>query len=330
MIIVLIIGIIILLLGLFLFLRAGKIRSATLNDTDIEIKKCREQIFQLEQEQREKIAKIQDLEDRINSIQTRIISLQEKEKEIQQQIKETVKEKENYIKEAQQTFKNNSQNALYQYEQILDQSYKNKQTEINDKIDQLKNKLTFYIDKKELAKAELDQLKSVIDAAAAARLTQQEEENKWLFYSLDLTNEQLNDLLEISRFKNRLNDPSLIGKIIWSAFVLKATNSLCNRVLGTDKKCGIYKITNRETQQVYIGQSLSVADRWKAHIKCGLGIDAPATNRLYNNMQQYGVWMFTFELLEECSKDKLNEREKFWIDFYQSDKIGMNSKGGNK
>lgn len=83
MIIVLIIGIIILLLGLFLFLRAGKIRSATLNDTDIEIKKCREQIFQLEQEQREKIAKIQDLEDRINSIQTRIISLQEKEKEIQ-------------------------------------------------------------------------------------------------------------------------------------------------------------------------------------------------------------------------------------------------------
>lgn len=94
----------------------------------------------------------------------------------------------------------------------------------------------------------MDQLKSVIDAAAAARLTQQEEENKWLFYSLDLTNEQLNDLLEISRFKNRLNDPSLIGKIIWSAFVLKATNSLCNRVLGTDKKCGIYKITNRETQ----------------------------------------------------------------------------------
>jgi len=47
-------------------------------------------------------------------------------------------------------------------------------------------------------------------------------------------------------------------------------------------------------------------------------------------MQQYGVWMFTFELLEECSKDKLNEREKFWIDFYQSDKTGMNSKGGNK
>lgn len=40
--------------------------------------------------------------------------------------------------------------------------------------------------------------------------------------------------------------------------------------------------------------------------------------------------MFTFELLEECSKEKLNEREKFWIDFYHSDKIGMNGNSGNK
>lgn len=40
--------------------------------------------------------------------------------------------------------------------------------------------------------------------------------------------------------------------------------------------------------------------------------------------------MFTFELLEECPKEKLNEREKFWIDFYQSDKLGMNSTKGNK
>ena len=82
MIIVLIIGIVILLLGLFLCLRAGKIRSATLNDTDTEIKKGREQLYKLQQEQRAKIAEVEDLEDKINLIQTKIISLQEKEKEI--------------------------------------------------------------------------------------------------------------------------------------------------------------------------------------------------------------------------------------------------------
>ena len=47
-------------------------------------------------------------------------------------------------------------------------------------------------------------------------------------------------------------------------------------------------------------------------------------------MQNSSLWYWTFELLEECSKDKLNKREKFWIDFYQSDKTGLNSKGGNK
>ena len=82
---------------------------------------------------------------------------------------------------------------------------------------------------------------------------------------------------------------------------------------------------------VYIGQSVNVADRWKTHIKYGLGIDTPITpNKLYQAMQNSSLWYWTFELLEECPKDKLNKHEKFWIDFYQSDKIGLNSKGGNK
>lgn len=73
---------------------------------------------------------------------------------------------------------------------------------------------------------------------------------------------------------------------------------MCNRVLGTSNVvCGIYKITNLATEQMYIGQSVNISERFKSHIKCGLGIDAPATNKLYNNMQRYGVWNFTFEVL---------------------------------
>ena len=47
-------------------------------------------------------------------------------------------------------------------------------------------------------------------------------------------------------------------------------------------------------------------------------------------MQLTGVWNFTFEVLEECSRDKLNEKERFWIDMYQSNKVGMNLTKGNK
>jgi len=101
----------------------------------------------------------------------------------------------------------------------------------------------------------------------------------------------------MEEWKSELNDPSVVGKIIWSSYVIKATSDLCNRVVGSTSVCGIYKITNLATNDVYVGQSINIADRFKQHIKCGLGIDAPATNKLYSNMQEYGVWHFTFEIL---------------------------------
>ena len=75
---------------------------------------------------------------------------------------------------------------------------------------------------------------------------------------------------------------------------------------------------------------MDVSKRWKDHCKCGLGIEASATNKLYNNMQKNGVWNFSFELLEECSRNLLNEKERFWIEMYQSDKFGLNTTKGNK
>jgi hypothetical protein len=68
----------------------------------------------------------------------------------------------------------------------------------------------------------------------------------------------------------------------------------------------------------------------KQHIKAGLGIGASATNKLYQSMLEYGVHNFTFELLEECPKEQLNEKEVFWIETYQSNKFGLNTtKGGS-
>ena len=60
----------------------------------------------------------------------------------------------------------------------------------------------------------------------------------------------------------------------------------------------IYLITNKINKKCYVGQTIKAPEyRWKQHIKCCLGIDASATNKLYNNMQRYGVWNFTFEIL---------------------------------
>lgn len=45
-------------------------------------------------------------------------------------------------------------------------------------------------------------------------------------------------------------------------------------------------------------------------------------------MEKDGVQNFTFELLEEVPKDKLTEREKYWINFYDSKSYGLNMREG--
>ena len=47
-------------------------------------------------------------------------------------------------------------------------------------------------------------------------------------------------------------------------------------------------------------------------------------------MLQDGVLNFSFELLEECERGNLDEKEAFWIDMYSSNKFGYNSTRGNK
>ena len=39
----------------------------------------------------------------------------------------------------------------------------------------------------------------------------------------------------------------------------------------------------------------------------GLGIDTPPGNKLYKAISEYGLQNFSFEVLEECEKQNLNQ-----------------------
>ena len=90
------------------------------------------------------------------------------------------------------------------------------------------------------------------------------------------------------------------------------------------------KITNIETDECYVGQAVDICSRWSEHAKCGLGIDTPAGNKLYQAMQQYNLWNFSWEILEKCPKEQLNQKERFYIELYQSCDLGYNSNKGIK
>lgn len=91
----------------------------------------------------------------------------------------------------------------------------------------------------------------------------------------------------------------------------------------------IYKITNKVNGKVYIGQTQkTIQERFANHIKKA----KIHTNRyLYDAMNYYGYENFTVEKIEECPKEKLDEREIYWISFYNSNNknFGYNmTKGG--
>ena len=75
---------------------------------------------------------------------------------------------------------------------------------------------------------------------------------------------------------------------------------------------GIYKIENLINHKIYIGQSLYIEKRWHDHLF------AKDDFAIHQAFKKYGIQNFTFQILEECSVEELDEKEIYWINFYQS------------
>lgn len=93
-----------------------------------------------------------------------------------------------------------------------------------------------------------------------------------------------------------------------------------------EKICGIYKISFLSTLKVYIGQSTDIYRRLSEHWASANASEDNLNERtkrdyllpIHRAMRKYGYGNTCLEILERCSKDLLDEREKYWIDFYQS------------
>jgi group I intron endonuclease len=88
---------------------------------------------------------------------------------------------------------------------------------------------------------------------------------------------------------------------------------------------GIYKITNKINGKAYIGQSINIEKRWKEHKKRYKNVNTRSYDYpLYKAFRKYGIDNFTFEIIEKCKEKKLNEKEIFWIEHYNTFFKGYN------
>ena len=172
----------------------------------------------------------------------------------------------------------------------------------------------------------LETVTTNVELAVAANKRAEEIKQQQDFYKLNLS---LLDMEEIKKLKSiipYLRDSEPLNKVIWKVYYEKPYTDLVGRVVGSKVKTGIYKITNQENQMCYVGQAVNIADRWKQHIKRGLGAETPTKNKLYPAMAEFGVENFTFEIIEECEKAKLNDREDYWQEYFKAKEFGYSIK----
>ena len=87
-----------------------------------------------------------------------------------------------------------------------------------------------------------------------------------------------------------------------------------------NKKSGIYQILNLTNQKCYVGSSKDISHRWCDH-KRELREGKHGNKHFQNAWSKHGKNNFIFRILEivdNPTKERLEEREDYWIDYYDS------------
>ena len=169
-------------------------------------------------------------------------------------------------------------------------------------------------------------MRATNDAAVAAAKRAEELKNQQDYYRIQLSAADLHEIELLREVEPYLRDKEPLNKVIWKCYYEKPTTDMIGRVVGSGVHTGIYKLTEIATGKCYVGQAANIADRWKQHIKRGVGADTPTHNKLYPAMIAVGPENFTFEIVEECDRGMLNEREDYWQDYFKAKEFGYSIK----
>lgn len=204
-----------------------------------------------------------------------------------------------------------SEQAQEQYEEMMKELMQNYQQK-SEETTQIMNTLIAQLNEA-AAKAQ-----AITESNKKAELSREEKD----YYRLQLSDLDIEEIKKIRSIEPYLRKKEPLNKVIWKVYYEKPYTDLIGRVVGTGTHIGIYKITNLINGMTYVGQSNNIAERWKQHIKRGVGADPPTQNKLYPAMLEFGAENFTFEIIEECSVTQLNEREKYYQQIFGSQEFG--------
>lgn len=265
----------------------------------------------------------------IETINQTVEETNKKLKAQSEEIEKNIKEQQGYLQHLQDTY----EQMLKDKEQIADSTYEKYSQELEDEYNELFSDL--FLHSQELAadiKQEQEKLNALKEKQLAYQREQQRKEeirDKKDYYRLVLSTLDIQDIEYLREIQKHIMKKDIIDKLIWSGYYKPAYDTLISHLIQSKKAvCGIYKITSLDSEKSYVGQSVDISSRWSDHIKTALS-SAPSANKLYQEMRKYQPCNFTFEILEEVPRNKLDERELYWIDFYGTKDFGLNTTKGN-
>jgi len=178
-------------------------------------------------------------------------------------------------------------------------------------------------------KRTLSEERAKIKAVNTARKLSEKEHADRDFHRVCVPIANLNDIEKLKNLALELKNPDVLYKLIWKEYYQALTGEMIDRVVGSDKVSGIYKITYIPDSRCYIGRSVDIAERFRQHIRCGLKA-SKGTAPFYDILFSLGVENFTFEILQKAKSDELADLEAYYIDFYDSVASGFNTLSGSR
>ena len=314
------------------------------------------EINNLEEEKQKYINNVHEelnniFKERNESLQEEYIEKKEKLFQEYKDYQDNLKNQLEYFKNATQTAKESLQRELGNYKESQEQQikdyfknmYNDRKREIDSEIEKYisdqraaaENFIQEYKSKQEVAEQEYKDILEILEDFRKRRevvnqqvLREKEAQENTDFYRIQLTDNEIEDLKIIKEIEHKFNNKEILHKAAFDCYIRRPLQEMEKRVLNGRKPSGIYIITYIPTGEIYIGKSTDINNRWQEHCKSAYGVGTIAHSSLHTKMARDGIWNFTFQVLEEVPKEKLGEREKYWIEQYGATTLLNQKQGG--
>ncbi len=283
--------------------------------------------------------KVENLQYNIDSLQTQINLQESIYKDKQNLIKKAQENIEELIEEQDQL----SRDLLFESGKLEAQKQQNEERLIQLESEQERKKTEMLnrmraeyaidagkiVEELNQVKRSLNEERAKVKAVNSARKLAEKEHADRDYHRVCVPVANLNDIEKLKNLALELKNPDVLYKLIWKEYYQSLTGEMIDRVVGSKKISGIYKITYIPDSRCYIGRSVDIAERFRQHIRCGLKA-SKGSAPFYDILFSLGIENFTFEILQEAKSDELADLEAYYIDFYDSVASGFNTLSGSR